>query len=263
MTAKNKQRQELVQRQVRAEDRRLLCCGLVGRVERNFEAVKGLVADGEADFTEFEGGVVEDGFVETLHVVEEVAGNGGVGGDGSGLEAEVFVVVEDFLVDVLFADGDGDGQAKGETGSGGGFNGEEAALEVVVGGGGEDGVVGSDEVDAGVVKGEGELGVVGDDDADGEHVVAEVVEAGVGAGLFDVAGFGGDGDVFELVLVVHGVLLRGEGRDGLAGFFCGERGSQEERERGGRGEKDARAEHGWIILLRMLDGQKRAGECTW
>jgi len=100
--------------------------------------------------------------------------------------------------------------------AGGGFDGEEAALEIVVSGGGYDGVVGGDEVDAGVVEGEGEVGVVGDDDADRQEAVAAVVEAGVGRGFFGVAGLGGDGDVLAGVGFMQRVLLRGERRFGLA-----------------------------------------------
>ena len=71
---------------------------------------------------------------------------------------------------------------------------------------------------------------LGDDDADGEQTVGEVVEAGVGAGLFGVAGLGGDGDAVDgLVHVVgFGGLRRGWA---CAPFRRGKRKLKEERER--------------------------------
>ena len=51
---------------------------------------------GGVDHFDVDLGVLEGGFVEILDVVEEVAGEGGVGLDGGG-EAEVVVVVEIFL----------------------------------------------------------------------------------------------------------------------------------------------------------------------
>jgi 3-deoxy-D-manno-octulosonic-acid transferase len=193
--------------------------------------------------------------VGALDVVEEVAGDGGVGGDGGGLEAEVVVVEGDVFVDVFFADGDGDGEAEGEAGAGGGLHGEEAALEIFGGGGGDGVVVGVDEDDTGVVEGEGELGVVSDDDADGEHVVVEVFEA-EGWGVFGVAGLGGDGDVLEGVGVVQGVLRGGEWRESFAGFFGvsgeGEGGEKEDAEEGAAGGDG----HGSIILWEVMQGNE-------
>jgi 3-deoxy-D-manno-octulosonic-acid transferase len=202
-----------------------------------------------------EEGRVTGGGVGALDVVEEVAGDGGVGGDGGGLEAEVVVVEGDVFVDVFFADGDGDGEAEGEAGAGGGLHGEEAALEIFGGGGGDGVVVGVDEDDAGVVEGDGELGVVGDDDADGEHVVVEVFEA-EGWGVFGVAGLGGDGDVLEGVGVVQGVLRGGEWLESFAGFFGwggeGEGGEKKDAEEGAAGGDG----HGSIILWEVMQGNE-------
>jgi len=167
--------------------------------------------------------VVEDGGVEVVDVVEEIAGDGGVRGDGGGLEAEVVVVGDYFFVDVRFAGGDGygDWQRQRDLAASGGFEGEHAAFEVVVGGGGDGGAVGGDEVDAGVVEVDGEVGVVGDDDADGQEAVGVVVEAGVRGGFFGVAGFDGDGEVVGCVGFVERILLRGERWSLLAGLLGG------------------------------------------
>ncbi len=98
----------------------------------------------------------------------------------------------------------------------GAFGGEETAVDVVVGGGGDLVVVGGDELDAGVVEGEGGVAVVGDDDADGEHAVLDVGEAEEVAVLGVVAGVGGDGDVLVGVGVEGGVLSGGFGRAELS-----------------------------------------------
>src|SRR5664280_194579 len=66
-----------------------------------------LVSDG-VDHLDVERGVGESGVVEALDVVEEVAGEGGVGVDDGALEAEVVVVLRDALVDGGALDGDGD-----------------------------------------------------------------------------------------------------------------------------------------------------------
>ena len=175
------------------------------------------VGGGPADFAEFEGGFFEDGFVDVAGVVEEIARLGGVGGYGGGSEAEVGLVFGDELVDAGVVDGDG-GQRRGEGDlcAVGVLFAEHAALEVVVGGGVAGVVVPGDEEDAGVVEGEGLGGVVGDDDAEGHEAVVEVVETGVGAGLFEVAGVDRDRDA--VVGVVKGVGFRIGGGWGDAGF---------------------------------------------
>ena len=100
----------------------------------------------DVDLRAFEGGDV--GLVKAFYVVEEVAGEGGVGVDGGALEAEVLVVV-----DALFVDGggvvDGDGYAW-DGGGRGAAEGEHAAVDVFEVGGGELVVVGGDELYADV-----------------------------------------------------------------------------------------------------------------
>ena len=180
---------------------------------------------GQAHAAEFEGGVVEDGVVDVAGVVEEVAGDGGFGGDGGGGEAEVGVVGEDLLVDGRVVDGDGgDGGGQGDLGAGGALFGEHAALEFLVGGGVAGVVVGGDEEDADVVEGEGFVGGVGDDDADGHEAVVEVVEAGIGSGFGAVAGLGGDGDAVEGL--VQGVFVGGRGGRWGAGLVAGAGGGE-------------------------------------
>ena len=160
-------------------------------------------------------GVLEGGVVEGADVVEEVAGEGGVGVDDGGGEAEVGVVVEDLFVDGRVVDGDGrERRGQRDVGAADALHGEEAAVEIVVGGGGDDVVVGGDELDAGVVEGEGLVAVVGDDDADGEEAVLDVGEAEEGAVGGEGAGIGGDGDVLGGVGVEGDVLGCGLGGGG-------------------------------------------------
>ncbi len=58
------------------------------------------------DHLDVELGVAEGGLVEALDVVEEVAGEGGVGVDDGAGEAEVGVVLGDLLVDRGAVDGE-------------------------------------------------------------------------------------------------------------------------------------------------------------
>jgi len=174
----------------------------------------GLAVEG-VDLFDIELGVDEGGVVELLNVVEEEAGEGGVGLDCGGGEAELVVVLGDLFVDGV-VDGDGD---EGNLGALGGLDGEEAAVDIVFGGGGDLVVVGGDELDAGVVEGEGAVAVVGDDDADREEAVLDVGEAEEGALLEVVAGFGCDGDLLIGVGVEGGVLRGGLG--GRGGLVCG------------------------------------------
>ena len=62
-------------------------------------------------------GILEGGVVEGADVVEEVAGERGVGVDDGAGKAEVGVVVEDLLVDGRVVDGDGR-KRRGEGGCG-------------------------------------------------------------------------------------------------------------------------------------------------
>ena len=164
----------------------------------------------DVEFCAFEGWVVE-----LLDVVEEVAGEGAVGVDDGALEAEVGVVLGDFLVYGGVVDGDGD---EGDLGSLCVAHGEEAAVEVFEGGGGDLVVVGGDELDAGVVEGESGVAVVGDDDADGDEAVRDVGEAEEVAVLLVVAGVDGDGDVLVGVGVEGCVVVCGLC---WGGFFVG------------------------------------------
>ncbi len=110
-------------------------------------------------------------------------------------------------------------------------HGEDAAIDLVFGGGGDLVVVGGEELDARVVEGEGAVAVVGDDDADGEQAVLEVGEAEEGAGVRVVAGVGCDGDLFVGMGVVGGVL--GGGFGGWGGFGVGLGGERDGEESDG------------------------------
>lgn len=216
-----------------------------GGFQRDFEGVYFSVGGGEANFADFESGVVEDGVVEVAGVVVEIAGNRGVGSDGGGGEPEVGVVGEDLLVDSLVVDGDrGERHGQGDASSGGGFAREEAALELVVVGCLDNGAVRADELDAGVVERDGGVGIVRDDDADGHEAVVGVVETGVGLGFFGVAGLCADGDF--VVCFVEGVLGCGEGRFGLAGLVgMGHCGGKQDRD----GERKGKTAHRFDYAL--------------
>ena len=231
------------------------------RLEGDFEALELFVGGGPADLAELECGAFEDGRVEVVRVVEEPAGDGGVGSDGGGFEAEVDVVGDDLLIDGPGMVGDGrEGCGQWDLGAFDLLHFEEAALEVVVGGGVFGVVVTGDEHDAGVVEVDGLVGVVGDDDADGKEAVGEVVEACVGRGLGCVAGVGGDGDVLGGVGLVRGVLRGGERRRDLARLVGVRGGAEQEKwEEGREAARHAR----WIILWGMRRGQSESEERRW
>ena len=115
----------------------------------------------------------------------------------------------------------GRGRGRGTLAALGALGGEEAALDVVVGGGGDLVVVDGDELDAGVVERERGVAVVGEDDADGDEAVLDVGQAEEVAVLLVVAGFGGDGDLLVGVGVEGGVLVGGLCRRGLSGLVGG------------------------------------------
>ena len=172
-------------------------------------------------------GAFEGWVVEGSDVVEEIACEGAVRVDDGALEAEVGVVGGDFFVDGWMVDGDGwQGRGQGDFGASYALHGEEAALDVVEGGGGDDVVVGGDELDAGVVEGEGGVAVVGEDDTDWDEAVLDVGEAEEGAVAGIVAGVSGDGEVFVGVGVEGWVLVRRFGGGSL--FVGGEGWGREE-----------------------------------
>ncbi len=220
------------------------------------------LAVGVVDHFDVELGVLEDGVVEAAGVVEDVTGAGAVRWDDGGDEAEVGVVVEDFFVDGLGVRGDAD---DGDAGAGGGFAGEEAAVEVFVGGGALLVAFGGEELDAAVVEDEGLVAVVGDDDADGEEAVGDVGEAEEGAGVIVEAGVGGEGDVLVGVGVVDGVL--GGGLDGGRGAgLVGRVRAEAKREEGG-GERDGFAvrRHAPLIMIvaGLRDKRLHRGHGVW
>ena len=135
-------------------------------VEGDGEGEELLFAVEGVDHLDVERGVEEGGIVEALDVVEEVAGERGVGVDDGALEAEVVVVLGDPLVDGGALDGEGDERDVDGLGA---VEGEEAAVDLVLGGGGEGVVGGGDELEAGVVELEGAVAIVGEDDADGSR----------------------------------------------------------------------------------------------
>ena len=143
-------------------------------------------------------------------------------GDGGAFEAEVVVVLGDLLIDGALMKRYG---GKGDFGSVSCFEGEEPAVDVVEGGGGDLVVVGGDELHADLGEVERGVGVVGDDDADGDEGVANVGESEeVAVGGFS-AGVDGDGDVVGGVSVEGRVFAGGtRGRGFLAE---GERGGGE------------------------------------
>lgn len=220
-----------------------------------------LVSEG-VDHLDVERGVGESGVVEALDVVEEVAGEGGVGFYDGALKAEVVVVLRNALVDGGALDGDGD---EWDVDGLGALQGEEAAVDLVLGGGGEGVARGGDELEAGVVELQGAVAVVGEDDADGQETVLDVGQTEEGAELGVVAGVGGDGEVLPGVSVVGGVGGGGVGRrrgavvggaGGEAEEGCGYDGEQRSGAKcteGSRGVRIARvamqAHAGLIIII--------------
>ena len=81
--------------------------GVEPLVERDGEGEELLLAVEGVDHLEVELCMAEGWVVEFADVVEEVPGEGGVGIDGGGLEAEIGVVLDDFLVDGRVVNGDG------------------------------------------------------------------------------------------------------------------------------------------------------------
>lgn len=178
-------------------------------VEGDGEGEEVLLAVEGVDHLYVEFGALQGRVGEFFDIVEEVAGEGGVGVDDGSLEAEVVLVLEDLLVDGGVVDGDGgDGRGHGDLGAVDAFHGEEAAVEVVVCGGGDDVVVGGDELEAGVVEGESAVAIVGNDDADGDEAMLDVWQAEETTVFRVVARFSGDGDMLRWVGVECIVLRR-------------------------------------------------------
>jgi 3-deoxy-D-manno-octulosonic-acid transferase len=219
---------------------------LVKREGEGEELLRGTFVVGGFDLFDVEFGAPHDRVVEAAGVVEDVAGAGAVRGDGGRGEAEVGVVVEDLLIDGLVVDGDGD---DGQLGAGRVLAVEEAAVEIVVAGGGFLASVGGEELDADVVERERLVAVVGDDDADGQEAVRDVGQAEKLTVLFLLAGVGCDGDVLVGVGLVEGVLGGGLDRRRGARLVGGD---------GGRGQQEqdrhefAERAHGWVDYHRKL-----------
>src|ERR1700677_2217450 len=195
---------------------------LWGGVSVFFLVFFGFVWGEGVDHFDVEQGALERWVVELADVVEEVAGERAVRVDSGAGEAEVGVVFGDLLVERLIVEGDG-GKRKGKRNLAAfdALHGEEAALDVVEGGGGDDVVVDGDELDAGIVEREGSVAVVSEDDADGDETVLDVGETEEVAVFGVVARVGGDGEVFAGVGVEGGILAGGVG---WGGFFVGGKG---------------------------------------
>ncbi len=176
------------------------------------------------DHLDVELGAFEGILVELADIVKKIPGKRAVRVDRRALEAEVVLVLGDLFVDGLVVEGGWEGRGSGQRylSAFDALGGEEAALDVVIGGGGNLVVVDGDELDAGVVQRERGVAVVGEDDADGDEAVLDVGEAKEVAVPGVVAGFGGDGDLLFGVSVEGGVLVGGLYGRGLSGFVGGE-----------------------------------------
>ena len=130
------------------------------------------------------------------------------------------------------------------------FGGEEAALNVVVGGGGDFVVVDGDELDAAVLERERGVAVVGEDDADGKEAMLDVREAEEVAVLGVVAGFSRHGDEFFRVGIECGVLVGGFWGRGLSGFVRRKRSNREEARCSNYQERNLRE---WVGLHGQVD----------
>ena len=175
-------------------------------VEGDSKGEEFLAAVEGVDHLDVEFGMLEGGFVEVLNVVKKIAGEGGVGLDAGGLEAEVGVVLADLLVDGGALDGEGVERNVDRLGA---AQGEDAAVQLVLGCRGDLVVVGGDELHAGVFEREGMGGVVRVDDADRQDSVLEVGHAEERALLLVVAGLGGYRDMLAGVGVVGGYSAAG------------------------------------------------------
>ena len=177
-------------------------------VEGDGEGEEFLLAVDGVDHFDVELSVREGWLVEILDVVEKIAGEGGMRLNAGGFEAEVLIILHDFLVHVVMNRDGNDGNL-GATRL---LEIEEAAVDVVLGGRWDLVVVGRDELHTGLIEGEGVVAVVGDDDADGQQTVLNVLEAEEGALFRVVARVGCDGDVLGGMSVGGWVLDRGPGR---------------------------------------------------
>lgn len=157
------------------------------------------------DHLDVDFGALEGRIVQVLDVVEEIAGEGGVGSDGGGLEAEVVVVLGDFFVDGCAPPGDGNGN-DGDSSSRSFFGREEAAVDVIEGSGWEFITTGGDELHTGLIEVERSVAVVCDDDAHGDEGVADVREPEEVTVAWLGAGIDGNRDVFLRVGVECRVL---------------------------------------------------------
>jgi hypothetical protein len=208
-----------------------------GEGEEFVSAVEGV------DHLDVELGVGESGIVEVFDVVEEIAGEGGVGVDDGSLEAEVVVVLGDALVDGGAFDGDGDERDAHGLGA---VQGEDAAVDLVQGGGGEGVARGGDELEAGVVELKGAVAVVGEDDADGKEAVLDVRQTEEGAEPGVVAGVGGDSEMLAWVGVAGGVGGGGLGR--RRGAVVGGAGGNAEQDCGYDGEQRCDVRPAWVVM---------------
>ena len=131
---------------------RLVGFGISSGLQRNLEGLERLVGGGVANLAKLQLRLPQHGIVEFAHVVVEVAGDGGVRCDGGGLEPKIVIVGEDLFVDmglwwiVIEGIGAGIGIFVPATGLQGAK--ERPALQsLVVGCGGNHGIVGCDEMD--------------------------------------------------------------------------------------------------------------------
>jgi hypothetical protein len=192
-------------------------------VEGDGEGEEFLLAVEGADHFDVELGVFERGIVEAADVVEEIAGQGGVGVDGGSLEAEVVIVLSDLLIDGRAVDGDRDERDVDGLRA---VHVEDAAVELFLGGRRDLVVVGGDELHAGVFEGKGAVAIICENDADGHYAVGEVGQTEEPAEVGVVAGLGRDGNVLVGMSVVGGVL--GCGFWGWGGFVGGVGGDRED-----------------------------------
>jgi len=212
-------------------------------VEGDGEGEEMLFAVEGVDLFDVEGGVFEGWVVEVADVVEEIAGERRVRVDDGALEAEVVVILGDFFVHGGVVDSDG---RHGDVGAAHALHGEEAAVDVVERGGGDDLVRGGDELDADVVEREGGVSVIGEDDADGNEAVLDVGQAEEVAIFGIVAGLGGDSDFFVGVHIECGVLGGGFGGRGFLVAGAEGRGGEREGQCQERDFGDAVGLHGQV-----------------
>jgi hypothetical protein len=184
-------------------------------MKRDLKGLQRLVVFREPHLAQLERSLCQRRGIESLHIVEEIAGLGGMRLYRGRFEAKVRIVGQDVFVDILLPDCNRNGQTQRQAGSGSRFVSKHAALQVIVGGRVDRRVIARDEVNARIVEQDRIVGVVGDDYPDRHHLMAEIIEPCVRPRIFDIPRLGRNGHMLQRMSLVHGIILGIERRLGF------------------------------------------------